>query len=181
MTPREMFAEARRKGFTISEMLHFGELNIAKMAKRLEGTAYDAQAQEDLRLQREGLAWLKGLAGDSPEDQRAADIGVLDWRFRDGLPFLVTLKGETVAEVTKGGAGGGFYWRVFTPAAHIIASDPEALAARDSLGQDAVDDWGGPYKTRPAAVQRLLTTIYTESVRLFGVDDLMIPPFKLPR
>lgn len=175
MTPREMFADARRKGYSLSEMLHHGRKNHAYQVQRGDDAA-------TLLQQADALSWLVGLAGDGPDDVRAADMGILDWRFDsyDGRIWLQTLNRETVAQITKGRAGGGFYFQVFKPMAWIIASDPEALAARNQLGQDAVETWSGPHKMRPKAARLMVEHLHKFSVRLFGVDSLMIPDFKLP-
>jgi hypothetical protein len=164
MTPHEMYADARRKGFTLADMLHYGAINLAKMES---DSAFSAEA---ISAQREAFAWLKALAKDEPEDQRATDIGILDWRFQGQISLLVTLTGEIVAKIRPGRAAGGYWWSVFNPPVKDISN----IAKQDCFLRD------GPFRSRPSAAKALLRVLDRRSVELLGVDSLFIPPFRLP-
>lgn len=165
MTPREQYADARRKGYT-----------LAQMRENIEGHNSWLPGWQETR------DWLD-VAG--PVD----DIGILSWRHYDGnsAPWdsslwaeLVTLNGETVADISRGRAGGKFYWRIYAASCWAITTDPEARAARDAWGQEAVATYGGPCRSRPIAAAQMLDKLHRLSVHLFGVDVLMVPDFKPP-
>lgn len=179
MTPAEMYADARRKGFTLDHIMRHWAINRA---------GWPAGHEHAPELVKELDSWLSGLAGDSPEDQRAMDRSILNWRYYpNGADWdstlraeLVTLNGETVAEISAGRAAGGFYWRVWHPQCWIIVSDAEARSARTGFGQDAVVTWGGPVHNRVKAAHLLVDKLHRNlAVRLFGLDVLDIPEFNL--
>lgn len=157
-------AHARRLGYTRQQMLD--NLESQYRADQVLKPIYD-----------EAKAWLE-VAG--PED----DAGILDWRYDMGrsgrVAWLQTLNRETVGEVTRGRAAGGFYFRIYEPTCWVIESDPLAITARDEHGQAAVLTWGGPFKTRPKAAAMMLAELGKRSIALFQTDLPMVPPFKVP-
>lgn len=172
MTPREQYADARRKGATLRDMKN--NLTARWMNRDVTGMT-EAEYLP-------GRDWLD-VAG--PVD----DIGILSWRYYDGhsAPWdsslwaeLVTLNGETVADISRGRAGGKFYWRIYAASCWTITTDPEARAARDAWGQTAVATYGGPCRSRPIAAAQMLDKLHRLSVHLFQVDTLMVPDFKPP-
>lgn len=167
MTPREQYAEARRKGLTAAQLRH---------ALETENKWRGQRAAAEL------LDWLE-VAG--PVD----DIGILSWRYHDEhspawepnlWAELVTLNGETVADISRGRAGGKFYWRIYAASCWAITTDPEARTARDAWGQEAVATYGGPCRSRFIAAAQLVDKLDQLSVHLFQVDILMVPDFAPP-
>jgi hypothetical protein len=111
----------------------------------------------------------------------------LTWRTSDLLTMgrdleavLVTRHGETVGELSRGRAAGGFYWRLYKPAAMMVADDPEALRCREAMGQDAVAAWAGPFRQRRQAAADMLRELDRRSIGLLGVDDLDLPTWNGP-
>lgn len=169
MTPAEMWADARRKGLTVPQM----QLNLESLRNSEKAKLYKPEALAE-------LAAFLGIV--RPED----DAAILSWRWpcqpHDGrlLAELVTLNGETAAELRAGTVARNFGWRLYRPEYWIIADDPDAWAPREQAGQAAVLDWGTGFKIRPAAATALLMAMQQRSIGLRGVGEFLIPPFKIP-
>lgn len=164
MTPREQYAEARRAGVTLEEMRR------ACRAPRLE-------------LNSDGKRLRDWLDAATPAD----DAGILSWRYYGdtSAPWdsslwaeLVNLNGETVADISRGKAGGQFYWRIYKPECFAITTDPDARYSRSLWGQDAIVSWGGPCRQRRTAATRLVDKLDRLSIALLRTDILMIPKFE---
>lgn len=167
---REMYADARRKGYTVTDMIR----NHAAMMARKAPAATPAELAEFA----EEANW---LAAVTPAD----DFGILSWKWapwpRGRLQCsLVTLNGETVAKIGAGTVARNFGWTLFKPQYWIIADDQDALDARNMAGQDATETYCSGLPTRAAAAKSLVGELHKRSIGLFGVDELMIPDFKIP-
>lgn len=130
----------------------------------------------------EGSDWRLWLTVAGPVD----DVGILEWRWfshcsADTVARLQTLQGETVADISRGRAAGGFYARIYAPMCWVIESDPLAVKARDEHGQAAVLWWAGPVHARAKAARLLLEELDRRSGALWQVDRLEIPNFNPPR
>lgn len=152
---RAHHASLRRAGWTRADMLHHAP---------------------------DGTLWRLWLELARPVD----DVGILEWRWfshadSNVVARLQTLQGETVADVSRGRAAGGFYGRIYAPMCWVIESDPLAVKARDEHGQAAVTWWAGPVRTKRKAAQLMLEVLHMRSVALFQVDSLQIPNFNPPR